>query len=110
MKKFLSVLCLLILSLTVIIVHADEYDDISKQLDNLKRDLSASQQATKTNETTLKNLNDQLSSIKVKVQNLEVQISRKQKEVEVGEKALKYQKELLNGRAFSYYKNIGKNT
>lgn len=88
---------------------ADEYDDVTKQLNDLKQSLESSQKATKTNESNLKKINDQLSAIKNKVFTLEKEITKKEKEVKDGEKALQYQKTLLDQRTISYYKNLDKN-
>lgn len=90
-------------------VHADEYDDISKKLVDLKRDLDSSQKATANNEQQLKSLNAQLASIRNQVAVLEREILKKEKEVKDGEKALTYQKGILDQRTVSYYKNLSKN-
>jgi peptidoglycan hydrolase-like amidase len=90
--------------------YADEYEDITNKLTELKRSLESSQKATENNEETLKKLNSQLEGIKVQVSTLQNAINIKEKEVKVGEKALTHQKELLNQRAYEYYKNIGKNS
>ncbi len=91
-------------------VYADEYDDITKQLGELRRSLDLSQKATTTNEEQLQKLNVQLSDIKAKVAGLEAEIIKKETEVKEGEKALAYQKTLLDERAVSYYKNLTKNS
>lgn len=107
--RIFFVLFLLIVSL-VLVVRADEYDDISRQLNDLKRSLESSQKATATNEKELGKLNAQLNDIKNKVANLEREIVKKEKEVKEGEEALAYQKTLLDQRAISYYKNLTKNS
>lgn len=107
--RIFFVLFLLITSL-VLVVRADEYDDISRQLNDLKKSLESSQKATATNEKELGKLNAQLNDIKNKVANLEREIVKKEKEVREGEEALAYQKTLLDQRAISYYKNLTKNS
>jgi septal ring factor EnvC (AmiA/AmiB activator) len=89
---------------------ADEYDDVTRKLIDLKRSLESSQNATKNNEQNLKQLNTQLNSIKAQVNQLSAEIVKKQKEVRDGELALNYQKTILDQRTLSYYKNIDKNT
>lgn len=114
MRKFLlnAILLVFIVSFLLFIrsVMADEYDDVTKKLIDLKRSLESSQNATKNNEQNLKQLNIQLDRIKAQVNKLSVEITQKQKEVRDGELALDYQKKLLDQRTLSYYKNIDKNT
>ncbi len=86
---------------------ADEYDDITKQLGDLNRALNSSKAATKTNEKQNDSLKKQLESIKSRVSLLAEEIVAKEKEVEEGEKNLSHQKELLDERTVSHYKNIG---
>lgn len=111
MKRFLFLvlLCLLFISMRIF-VYADEYDDITNQLNDLKKALDSSQRATANNEQTLRQLNSQLESIKQQVVYLENEIAKKEKEVKEGEEKLGHQKKLLDERIVSYYKNIGKNT
>lgn len=104
----LIILCGLFI-LTPYVSHADEYDDIAKQLGDLKKSLESSQRATANNEQSLKNLENQLAGIKQQVVYLENEIAKKEKEVKVGEEKLSVQKKLLDQRTVSYYKNIGKN-
>jgi len=111
MKK---IVVILLLVLFVIfhsgVVYGDLLTDVTKELEDLKKTFSEINSANKTNEATLSNINKQLQGIKAKVNQIESAIDQKEKEVEEGEKAFVYQKELLNARAKSYYKNIGKNT
>lgn len=105
----LFLLCF-VLFLPLFFVSADELDDVTHQLENLKKLFSDIKRATDTNEATLDSLNKQLGQIKARVGNLEGEIAKKEKEVKQGEKVLSYQKNLLNERARSYYKNISKST
>src|SRR3989338_10435216 len=99
-----------ILLLPFFYVKADELDDVTHQLENLKKLFNDIKKATDTNQVTLDNFNKQLSQIKVKVTDLEVEIDKRAQEVKRGEKVLSFQKTLLNERAKSYYKNIAKST
>lgn len=111
MRRYVTIiLCLSLLFIPLISLHADSYDDLEKQINDLKRSLESSKSATKTNEEQLGKLNTQLANIKVQLNQLEADIIEKEKEVAVGEKALEKQKDLLNKRAFVYYKNVGKNS
>jgi peptidoglycan hydrolase CwlO-like protein len=112
MKRLLSVVILVAFAffLGYIQARADEYDDINTKLIELKRSLDSSQKATATNEQNLQAMNKQLSSIKSRVYILEQEIVKKEKEVKEGETALSYQKNILNQRTISHYKNLSKNS
>ncbi len=109
MARILSIVFLILLFLFLPIVRADEYDDITKQLGDLKKSLNLSQSATQTNEKNLNALNSQLAGIKNRVALLEQELVKKEKEVKDGEKELAKQKDVLEARTVSYYKNLGKN-
>jgi len=110
MKRFLF-LCLFsfIFLFVVFPLYADELTDITNQLNDLKKTFSEISSANKTNETQLQGLQKQLDSIKSQVAVLEREIEKKQAQVTEGEKAFAVQQKLLNQRAKSYYKNMGKN-
>jgi len=104
MRKFFVGAFLLALFLSfLIIVKADELDDINNAINSLKKDLS-------NKEIDYQSLNVKLNGIKNKLNSLEQDINQKEIEVKKGEQALTYQKELLNERAKSYYKNVNKNS
>lgn len=104
MKKFFVGVFLLVLFLSLlIIVKADELDDINNAINSLKKDLS-------NKEIDYQSLNMKLNGIKSKLNSLEEAINQKEIEVKKGEQVLTYQKELLNERAKSYYKNVNKNS
>lgn len=109
-KFFLLIFILVFMSIFISPLKADELDDITGKLNDLKRLFSDIKKATDTNENTLDSLNKQLAGIRNKVDILEKEIKEKEKEVASGEKVLSYQKTLLTERAKSYYKNIGKTT
>src|SRR3990167_1567366 len=101
-KKILSSFFCILLLIVVFIVQASELDDITKELDSLKKDLQ-------DKEANFQNLNTQLDGIRSRVTFVEAEIIKKENQVKIGEKALSYQRGLLNERARSYYKNINKN-
>lgn len=104
MKKFFVGVFLLVLLLSsLMIVKADELDDINNAINSLKKDLS-------NKEIDYQSLNVRLTGIKSKLSSLEQAINQKEIEVKKGEQVLSYQKELLNERAKSYYKNVNKNS
>jgi len=91
-------------------LRADQLDDVTKQLEDLKKTFSDINKANQTNETQLQGLQNKLDAIKAQVAVLERQIEIKQGQVIEGEKAFAVQQNLLNQRAKSYYKNMGKNS
>ncbi|MEK7109668.1 MAG: hypothetical protein AAB876_00445, partial [Patescibacteria group bacterium] len=104
MKKFFVMVFLLIIFFPFFLtVRADELEDINNAINSLKKDLSSK-------EVNYQSLNVRLNEIKNRISGLEQEIGRKEIEVKKGEEALTYQKELLNERAKSYYKNVNKNT
>ena len=100
---FLLFFLLVTIIVPVFFVRADELDDVTRALESLRKDLSAK-------ETNYQQLNARLNDIKKRVGAIEVEIAKKEVEVKKGEEALDYQKNLLNERARSYYKNINKNS
>ena len=104
MKRFFVGVFLLALFLSfLIMVKADELDNINNAINSLKKDLS-------NKEINYQSLNVRLNGIKSKLSGLEQAINQKEIEVKKGEQVLSYQKELLNERAKSYYKNVNKNS
>ncbi|OGK62994.1 hypothetical protein A2334_01590 [Candidatus Roizmanbacteria bacterium RIFOXYB2_FULL_38_10] len=112
MKKALIIFFIIFISLFMVsvVAQADQLDDVTKELEDVKKTFNEINSANQTNEATLNNLNKQLTSIKGKINTLEREIAKKQEEVDEGEKILTYQKKLLDERARTYYKNAGKNT
>jgi peptidoglycan hydrolase-like amidase len=91
-------------------LRADQLEDIQKQISDLNKTFADISKANKTNEAQLQGLQKQLDSIKSQVAVLEREIGKKQEQVVEGEKAFAAQQKLLNQRAKSYYKNMGKNS
>lgn len=102
-------LCVLLTTQSTPIL-ADDYDAITKQLEDTKKALESLQRANETNKSALQQINSRIESIKAEVSRLESAIARKEKELKQGEIALKRQKKLLDERIVSYYKKIGRNT
>jgi len=103
MRKFILLFLLLIFIVPIFFVRADELEDITRALESLRKDLSAK-------ESNYQQLNIRLNDIKNKVANLETEITKKEVEVKKGGAALAYQKNILNERSKSYYKNINKSS
>lgn len=111
MKRVLFLCLSFFIFLSVVFpLYADQLDDVTKQLEDLKKTFSAINSANQINETQLQGLQKKLDSIKSQVVVLEREIEKKQAQVTEGEKAFAIQQKLLNQRAKSYYKNMGKNS
>jgi len=111
MKRFLFLCLSFFIFLSFALpLYADQLDDVTKQLDDLKKTFSELSKANQTNENQLQGLQKQLDGIKAQVVVLEREIEKKQVQVDEGEKAFAVQQTLLNQRAKSYYKNMGKNS
>ncbi|MCX7996991.1 MAG: SpoIID/LytB domain-containing protein [Patescibacteria group bacterium] len=92
------------------LVWADDLEAISRQLEDTKKALESLQQANENNKKTLESVNSRIDKIKQEVTALEIAITRKEKQLRQGESALVRQKNLLDERVVSYYKNSGKHT
>lgn len=110
MKKAIIFMAVAVFLLSAWPTRADQLDDVTRELENVKKTFNEISSANKNNEATLTNLNRQLEGIRGKISSLEREIAKKQEEVEKGEKVLSHQKKLLNERARTYYKNAGRNS
>lgn len=111
MKRFVFLCLTFFILLSVVFpLYADQLDDVTKQLDDLKKTFAELNSANQTNEKQLQGLQSQLDGIKAKVAIVEREIENKQAQVIEGEKAFAAQQKLLNQRAKSYYKNMGKSS
>ncbi|MDO9028551.1 MAG: hypothetical protein Q7U68_06810, partial [Candidatus Roizmanbacteria bacterium] len=105
MKKFFVRIFLLVLffSCLALIAKADQIEDLQKL-----KDAYLSEKNNK--ETSRQQLLTRLNNIKAGIFKAEAEIGQKEIEVKKGGQVLTYQKELLNERAKSYYKNVNKNS
>ena len=92
------------------LVYADDcnqacFDQLTKEIDDLKRALQMSISATNPLEKNLEKLQTQLEGIKAKISQIEKEVERKDKEVKEGEKLLGIAQELLSGKVRSFYKS-----
>lgn len=109
MKKVALIIVILFAILFIpFVAQSDELDDLNTQLTKLKNDLAVSQNATKPLEDTVQKLQKQLDSIRARIGSIETEIVRKEKQVKQGEEALTLQKNILDTRIKSYYKNAKK--
>lgn len=109
MRRFFIILLFLVFFLPVFIVKADVCDD-SSECSQIKKDLVKLNTELNSQTADYQKLSEKLDDIKTRVAILGQAISQKEIEVRKGEEVLIYQKELLNERAKSYYKNVNKNS
>lgn len=110
MKRILLFLFVLIMIAAVFVVRAQESvcnsdpkcAEVEQQIQAVTKDLNS------TN-IDYEAVNKKLSDIKNQIAEIETQIAQKETEVQKGERALEYQKSLLNQRVNSYYKNTTRN-
>lgn len=102
---FLVALVLLITPLLFIIprTHADELEDINKQISQLSDALNKSIAATKPLESELKGLQNQVTSIQNRIGGIEVDIATKKKEIDDGYKNLAQKQQLFQKTVREFY-------
>ncbi len=84
-------------------IHADEIEDLQKQIDVLNKARLQSEAATKPLEGQLDGLKRQLSQIQASLQHLSASIAEKEQDIKTREDKLVVQQSLLNSRVRSYY-------
>jgi len=103
-KCILAIFILLtVTSYLLPISHADEIEDLQKQIDDLNKAREQSVAATKPLEGQLDSLKRQLAQIQASLDNLTASINKKQKELDVREEKLVEQHVLLEQRVKAYY-------
>lgn len=103
-KIILSLFFLLISSCYLLVsAHADEIEDLQRQINELSQARTASEQATKPLEGQLDSLKRQLAQIQAKLDNLTANIRQKERDLKLREDKLVTQQALLNSRVRSYY-------
>lgn len=85
------------------IIHADEIEDLQKQIDQLNHDRQLSVNATKPLEGQLDSLKVQLAQIQTSINSLAEKIKQKQKDLNLREEKLALQQALLEKRIRAYY-------
>lgn len=82
---------------------SDEYDDLDKQINDLKSSLNMSVKATQPLESELNKLRQQITDIKNKVAEIEVDVAIKKKNIDQGYKDLAKQEAILNRTIRDFY-------
>ena len=102
-RFFSIILVTFALLLVTFPVHADEIEDLQKQIDELNKARELSVKATKPLEGQLESLKRQLAQIQTNLDNLSQSIRAKQKELDIREDKLALQQALLEQRVRAYY-------
>lgn len=100
---FLSSLTILSLGTRVL---ADDYDQITKELEDTKRLLEMSVSATTTNEKQMQSINDKVYSIKSRVVQLEKELDQKAYEIERGDENFAKSQTILTQKILAHYKHL----
>ena len=101
----LSFVCIILLSVRLIpSVHADELEDIAKQLGDLRKALDMSISATTPLEKDLNKLTTTLNEIRKRITGIEAEVKTKEQEVVEGEELLGVAQDLLGQKVRQYYK------
>lgn len=109
MKKLSALFFLVILFVFCILylvsssVHADELEDIQKQLDELNKARELSVNATKPLEGQLEHLKAQLAQLQSNLNLLSLKIIQKEKDLDIRAQKVAQQQALLESRVRSYY-------
>lgn len=101
--SFLLLLSLISYFISVSYVQADELEEIEKKLEDLKRALQLSIEATTPLEKNLNVLQENLSSIRNRLDDVEEEIAKREKDVEEGGELLGVAQELLSSKVRSFY-------
>lgn len=106
------ILCMLIALAVVplVTVHADDFDTITKQLEDTKRDLELSVSATQTNEAELNRMRTRIQDIRTAVDVLGAQVAEKKQAVAIGDATIAKRQKLLSSQMASHYKLIHSQT
>lgn len=84
-------------------IHADEVEELQKQINDLNKQLDDSKKATKPLEGQLDSLKKQLAAIQANLQGLSAKIVVKEKELDIRTEKLAQQQALFETRVRSYY-------
>lgn len=108
MRKFFLLITVFIL--VFVFTGKTNSQSLDDQINQIKNEISILNQQLNTKQINLQKTKEQISSIRQRIKIVEEEIVKKEIEVKKGEEALTYQKNLLNERARSYYKNLSKSS
>lgn len=87
-------------------VYADDFDQITRELEETKKLLDMSVSATETNEKQLNDLNTRLAGVKARVAQLEVELEQKEEEIKKGDQRFEKIQSFLNEKIVAHYKKL----
>lgn len=102
-RFFSIILVTCVLLLVTFPVHADEIEDLQKQINELNKARELSVSATKPLEGQLSSLQRQLAQIQATINTLSANIKLKQQELDIREDKIALQQALLEKRVRAYY-------
>lgn len=108
MRKLVALLLslALIISLLPSLIRADDYDQISKELEDTKRLLDLSVSATTTNEKQMNELNTTIADIHSRVDALEADLEQKAREINQGDATFAQIDKVLTSKITAHYKHL----
>lgn len=106
-RRALLLLCLvLFISIFPHGIWADDFDQITKELEDTKRLLEMSESATKTNEQQMNELNAKIADIRARVGVLEEDLEQKAVEIEQGDVHFAQSEKVLTSKIAAHYKHL----
>jgi septal ring factor EnvC (AmiA/AmiB activator) len=108
MRKSFAVLLIIVILLSLLpqLIRADDYDQISKELEDTKRLLEMSESATKTNEQQMNSLNTKVADIRARVNTLEEDLKQKSLEIDNGDMNFAQTEKVLSSKIAAHYKHL----
>ncbi|MFO0704326.1 MAG: SpoIID/LytB domain-containing protein [Patescibacteria group bacterium] len=109
MKKWVIFFVFVLLFITIVPnigVYADDYDQVTHELEETKKLLDMSVSATQTNEKQLADLNKRLNGVRAKVRELKDELKQKEVEIENGDKRFAKIQNFLNEKIAAHYKRL----
>lgn len=108
MKRILSLVGVILLLIAALFfintkTHADELDDITKQISDLTTQLNESINATRPLQSQLDSMQQQINNIKARVANIEADVAVKKQQIDDNEKNLASKELLLNQTIRDFY-------
>jgi peptidoglycan hydrolase-like amidase len=99
-------LCLVCISILPRLIRADDYDQITKELEDTKHLLDMSVSATTTNEQQMHSLNAKVTDIRSRVAALEEDLKQKSREIDQGDANFAQTEKVLSSKIAAHYKNL----
>lgn len=105
LKKLAAIIVVFLMIATLsVVVYADELSDIEKQLQEVRVLLDQSKKNSEPLEANLRQVEIKINNAQNQIGLIEKQIEEKKQEIKIGEKDLIKQRQIINERARSYYK------